>query len=314
MVEELESHLLSFMAILNHLQHDVVRLPDVLHAFAYFMQLYKNREDNFSKNMVQRLESRWKQWEQLLLILSFFFHSKYRNSIFNSNAPSLNLSQIGLWVQYYYKEWFKTQPSVILAELSKFVNKEYPFDDDTASNFDNIQKYWKFMIGATKELNILALGKVFSIAQMRAKITYNRAVKIARELEERIRASTITYNTENHEFHSKHIPKSVETEVEVIINEDEETIVNYSEDNEDSLSTNTNVDDEWRSVLNNWSEDLIIENIETSNETFMNLNHPADDPVEKWYLTDLFIAEFPAPSAIGNLRSIYGISENSHNQ
>ncbi|CAG8620914.1 17508_t:CDS:2 [Acaulospora morrowiae] len=263
MVEELESHLLPFMAILNHLQHDVARLPDVLHAFAYFMQLYKNREDNFSKNMVQRLD------------------------IFNSNAPLLNLSQIGLWAQYYYKEWFKTRPSVILAELSKFVNKEYPFDDDTALNFDDIQEYWKFTIGATKELSILAIT-----AQMHAEITYNCAVKIVHELEEYIYASTITYNTENYEFHSKHIPKSVETEVEVIINEDEETMVDYSENNEDSLSTNTNVDDEWRSVLNNWSEDLIIENIETSNKTFMNLNHPADDPIGKWYLTDLFIAEF----------------------
>ncbi|CAG8447796.1 17846_t:CDS:2 [Acaulospora morrowiae] len=238
-VKELESHLLLFMAILNHLQCDVARLPDVLHAFAYFMQLYKNCEDNFSKNMVQCLESRWKQWEQPLLILSFFLHPKYHNNIFNSNAPSLNLPQISLWAQYYYKEWFKTRPSVILAELSKFVNKEYPFDDDTALNFDDIQEYWKFTIGATKELSILAIT-----AQMHAEITYNRAVKIARELEEHICASTITYNIENHEFHSKHIPKSVETEVEVIINEDEETMVDYNEDNKDSLSTNANVDDE----------------------------------------------------------------------
>ncbi|CAG8517715.1 9007_t:CDS:2, partial [Acaulospora morrowiae] len=63
MIEELESHLFPFMAILNHLQYDVVWLSDVLHAFAYFMQLYKDREDSFSKNMIQYIESLWKQWE-----------------------------------------------------------------------------------------------------------------------------------------------------------------------------------------------------------------------------------------------------------
>lgn len=162
MIEELESHLLPFMAILNHLQRDVARLSDVLHAFAYFMQLYKHGQDDFSKNMVRRLESRWKQWEQPLLIIAFFLHPKYRGSVFNSNLSSLNLPQIGLWVQYYYKEWFKTRPSVILAELSKFVNEEYPFDNDTASNFDDVQDYWKFTTGATKELSILAV-RVFSI-------------------------------------------------------------------------------------------------------------------------------------------------------
>ncbi|CAG8677661.1 13882_t:CDS:2, partial [Acaulospora morrowiae] len=123
-IEELESHLFLFMAILNHLQRDVARLSDVLHAFAYFMQLYKDREDSFSKNMVQRLESRWKQWEQPLLILSFFLYPKYRNSVFN--------------------------------KFSKFINKDYPFDDDMFSNFNDIQEYWKFMTGATKELSILA--------------------------------------------------------------------------------------------------------------------------------------------------------------
>ncbi|CAG8843513.1 8499_t:CDS:1, partial [Racocetra persica] len=48
-IEELESHLLPFMATLNHLQRDAARLPDVLHSFAYFMQLYKNQPDSFSK-------------------------------------------------------------------------------------------------------------------------------------------------------------------------------------------------------------------------------------------------------------------------
>ncbi|CAG8652254.1 6544_t:CDS:2 [Acaulospora morrowiae] len=47
----------------------------------------------------------------------------------------------------------QTRPSVILSEFSKFINKDYPFDDDTFSNFNDIQEYWKFMTGATKELS-----------------------------------------------------------------------------------------------------------------------------------------------------------------
>ncbi|CAG8630764.1 10415_t:CDS:1, partial [Dentiscutata heterogama] len=46
-IEELESYILSFMATLNHLQQDTARLPDVLHSFAYFMQLYKNKSERF---------------------------------------------------------------------------------------------------------------------------------------------------------------------------------------------------------------------------------------------------------------------------
>ncbi|CAG8805566.1 2984_t:CDS:2, partial [Dentiscutata erythropus] len=46
-IEELKSHLLPFMATLNHLQRDAARLSDVLHSFAYFMQLYKNKSDSF---------------------------------------------------------------------------------------------------------------------------------------------------------------------------------------------------------------------------------------------------------------------------
>ncbi|CAG8762788.1 9475_t:CDS:2, partial [Acaulospora morrowiae] len=287
--------------------------------------LYKDREDSFSKNMVQCLESRWKQWEQPLLILSFFLHPKYRNSVFNSNLPSLNVPQIGLWVKYYYKEWFKTRPSVILSEFSKFINKDYPFDDDTFSNFNDVQEYWKFTIGATKELSILAV-RIFSICINSAScerlfssmgfihsVQRNR-LQVARELEQRIYANTITYNAENHESNPECFSESIEIpseEIDIIINESEEmTTVNDS--NEYGSVTNTDVNNEWRAVLNDWSEDLMAENTETlafESQTPDDLltRHPADDPAGKWNLADLFIVEFPAPSAMKNLQSVYDV-------
>ncbi|CAG8829230.1 25388_t:CDS:2, partial [Dentiscutata erythropus] len=102
--------------------------------------------------------------------------------------------------------------------FSKFMTKDYPFDDETASNFDDIQAYWNYSAGATKELGMLAIRlfsicinsascerlfstmgffqnsrrtrlpieKVFSMAQMRAEIKYKRTIEAAKSLEQNI--------------------------------------------------------------------------------------------------------------------------------
>jgi len=74
----------------------------------------------------------------------------------------------------------------------------------------------------------------------------------------------------------------------------------------------TDIDNEWRAVLNDWSEDLIAENTETlafESQTPDDLltHHPADDPAGKWNLANLFTVEFPAPSAMKNLQSVYDV-------
>ena len=57
---------------------------------------------------------------------------------------------------------------------------------------------------------------------------------------------------------------------------------------------------------------LIAENTETlafesqtPDDLLTRLDYPADDPAGKWNLADLFIVEFPEPSAMQNLRSSY---------
>ncbi|CAG8617700.1 1416_t:CDS:2, partial [Paraglomus brasilianum] len=60
-----------------------------------------------------------------------------------------------------------------------------------------------------------------------AEITYNHAIKVARELE-RIHANTITCNAENHESNPERFPESVEIPsegIDVIIDESEGIIV-----------------------------------------------------------------------------------------
>ena len=121
------------------------------------------------------------------------------------------------------------------------------------------------------------------MAQMRAEITYDRAIKVARELEQPIHANTITYNAKNRESNPERFPESVEIlseEVDIIV--DERTV---DDNTEYSSDTNTDVDNEWRAVLNDWSEDLIAENTETlafesrtADDLLTRLDHPADEP------------------------------------
>ncbi|CAG8610294.1 25750_t:CDS:2 [Dentiscutata erythropus] len=279
------------MATLNHLQRDAARLPDVLHSFAYFMQLYKNKSDRFSKNMVQRLETWWSQWKQPLLLLSFFLHPAY--------------------------PWFKTKPVIILSEFSKFMAKEYPFDDETASNFANIQEYWDFSIGATKELGMLAiclfsicinsascerlfstmgffhnsrrtrllLDKVFSMAQMRAEIKYKRIIEAAKSLEQNILANiNIIYSSDDHR-HKQPNSHDIEQKSSDVIDLESSDVIDLESSDIIKLETNKNeemiieddsessvdedISEEWKAVLKEWSEGLISE--EESIEEYENL-------------------------------------------
>ncbi|CAG8793254.1 17871_t:CDS:1, partial [Dentiscutata erythropus] len=92
-------------------------------------------------------------------------------------------------------------------------------------------------------------------------------------------------------------------------------------DDDSDLSVNEDIGDKWKSVLKEWSEDLIseeesvnkveslffeIEETEdlSSNELLVGLSHPADDPKGKWKLANLFEFEFSTPLSIKNLMII----------
>src|SRR5437762_5150429 len=84
---ELQNLLLPLCGFLNKLQKDMARLHEVLHVFAYTMKLFRELPDlNFSTKIIDRLEKRWAQWEQPLLLLSFILHPHYGIKTFHKPA------------------------------------------------------------------------------------------------------------------------------------------------------------------------------------------------------------------------------------
>jgi hypothetical protein len=101
---ELQNLLYPLCGFLNKLQKDTASLYEVIHCFAYVIKIFNEHTDsNFSEKMVERMEKRWKQWEQLLLILSMVLHPSYKVSRFRTSTPNLSMVHLGKWLKYYYE-------------------------------------------------------------------------------------------------------------------------------------------------------------------------------------------------------------------
>ncbi|CAG8732458.1 24526_t:CDS:2, partial [Dentiscutata erythropus] len=118
---------------LNKLQSDTARLHEVLQSFGGILKMWEEYPDeDLAKCIISRLEQRWKQWGQPLLLLAFLLNST----------------------------WFEHQPTCILLEFEKY---KYPFDCSTYKQFKgNILKFWEFVSPSTKELGPLAV-RLFGI-------------------------------------------------------------------------------------------------------------------------------------------------------
>ena len=76
-----------YCKILNILQKDKARLFQVTHCFAYLYQFWNNYADIRLATQIQvRLERRWNDWEQPLLLLSCLLHPEYRMKQFKDNV------------------------------------------------------------------------------------------------------------------------------------------------------------------------------------------------------------------------------------
>jgi hypothetical protein len=107
----------------------MAQLHEVLHVFAYTMKLFRELSDpDFSTKMIDRLEKRWTQWEQPLLLLSFILHPHYGVETFHKTAQRVTYTDFGQWLNYYYEIWYGTRPKSILLEFVKFKKRQYPFD------------------------------------------------------------------------------------------------------------------------------------------------------------------------------------------
>lgn len=81
---------------LNKLQKDTARLYEVVHCFAYVTKIFSEHHDSvFSEKMISRMENRWKNWKQPLLLLSIIaLHPSYRLSKFRSTVNNLTWTHI----------------------------------------------------------------------------------------------------------------------------------------------------------------------------------------------------------------------------
>ncbi|CAG8839262.1 6646_t:CDS:2, partial [Racocetra persica] len=61
-----------FCGALDLMQRDKAYFHNILHAFGFFIQIFKELEiSQFQTKIIKRLEKRWATWEQPLLLLSF---------------------------------------------------------------------------------------------------------------------------------------------------------------------------------------------------------------------------------------------------
>ena len=150
--------LLPYCACLNILQRDKARLFEVLHSFGYFYKILSNHPDaTLSAKLCERLEKRWYQWEQPLLILSWALNPHYRLERFNINLPKMNWVDMSQYIQYYYIAWTGKKPTTILCELQNYSQKKFPFNDSCVNQFqDNIFAYWQWCSTKSKELGFVA--------------------------------------------------------------------------------------------------------------------------------------------------------------
>jgi hypothetical protein len=153
-----------YCIILDILQCDKARLHEVLHGFGYFVKFWKDYDNlELSEKILNRLQIRWQNWEQPLLLLSWLLHPKYKMSKFKNNIPNLNHVYLSKWLIYYYEAWTKTKSKSILREYENFRKGLFPFNEEVTNQFkDDVLGHWEFAAPSAKELSFVS-QRIFGI-------------------------------------------------------------------------------------------------------------------------------------------------------
>lgn len=170
-LHKLSKLLKPYSIAINLLQRDKAHLHKVLHSFGYFVKFWNEYDDpDLGQRMLTRLESRWKEWEQPLLLLSWLLHPKYRMNKFNSNITNLNHVYLSKWLIYYYEVWSCNKSKSILREYKQFRTQSHPFDKKTIDQFEGEAfSFWTWVAPMSKELGFVA-QKIFGICVNAASI------------------------------------------------------------------------------------------------------------------------------------------------
>ncbi|CAG8674373.1 4701_t:CDS:2, partial [Scutellospora calospora] len=84
----------------------------------------------------------------------------------------------GVWLSYYYKVWFDTEPNCLFCELELYKQQKYSFTKKTFSYFKgDIVLWWSYNSGAAPELCHVDT-KVVAMSQLHAKILRAHKKKI----------------------------------------------------------------------------------------------------------------------------------------
>ena len=156
---QLQDLLYPLCGFLNKIQKDSAKLYEVLHCFGYVLKIFKSNSDiSFSRRIINRLEKRWKDWEQPLLILSMVLHPLYKHFKFKPSIPNLSFVHLGQMLKYYYEAWFNKKPISILSEFMVYIKGEDPYDYNSFSQFkNNLISFWEFTSGIGPELAQIAI-------------------------------------------------------------------------------------------------------------------------------------------------------------
>ena len=94
--------------------------------------------------MLRRLQKRWHDWEQPLLLLSWMLHPDYRLDKLNQKLKNLNHVYLSKWLVYYYEAWSKKRSISILCEFEKYrMGIEFPFNEQSLKQFTgDVLRFW----------------------------------------------------------------------------------------------------------------------------------------------------------------------------
>ena len=120
--------------------------------------------------MLDRLQKRWQNWEQPLLLLSWLLHPKYKMTKFKNNIQNLNHVYLSKGLVFYYEAWSKSKSKSILREFENFQKSLYPFNEEIVSQFENnILNFWEYVHPLAKELAFVA-QRIFAICVNAASV------------------------------------------------------------------------------------------------------------------------------------------------
>ncbi|RHZ82237.1 hypothetical protein Glove_110g32 [Diversispora epigaea] len=310
------------------LHSDKARLHEVIQGLAYIIQIWNNFSDEYlAAKLIARIERRWKEWEQPILILSCILHPEYRLKLFNNR--NINYVTKGSWLGYYYHVWTGKHATSILKELDNYRLEVYPFDSITWNQFNNdIYRYWCFLSASTNELgfvacrifgicvnaasverlwscmgfihsnrrNRLSISKVLNMSKLRADITYNHR---RQEKTPIVTVQTIIAELESLKYNETLQDNTIDNTINNTIDNTDLTdnenfeVIDSSQESEEEIDEDTNSGDfgnylqEWISMLEDETE-TFIDLEENENEELENIIHPAINANAKWELLSLF--------------------------